>query len=114
MIFAVRDPARRKTRCALFPSCPAVSETGVVFDVVEVRIAIAELLADALDEGSYVGTIALRAVPGDEVLAVDEIIDFPVTDVLLGPLGEKRNNLEFGQREVDRLAGPQSPVNVEA
>src|SRR5207302_2107738 len=114
MVFAVSDQAHRAARCALFASGPAVSKAGVVFDVVEVRSAIAELLADTLDEGSYVGTIALRTVPGDEVLAVDEIIDFTVPDVLLGLFGEKRNNLEFGQRQVDRLAGPQRPVHLEA
>src|ERR1700730_2417232 len=113
-VFAVSDQTHPDTRCALLSRGPAVSKAGIVFDVVETRIDIAELFADTLDESSYVGTITLRAVSGDEVLAVDEIINLPVADVLLGLFGYTGNNLEFRQSEIDRLAGPQRPVHVEA
>src|SRR6516165_7123143 len=66
---------------------PAVSKAGVVFDTVETGIAVAELLADALDKGSYIGAIALCAVTGDEVLAVDKIIYIAIADVLPRVLG---------------------------
>src|SRR5438552_18918399 len=97
-VLAVSDQAHPATRCALLSSGPAVSEAGIVFDVVEIRIDIAELFADTLDEGSYISTITLRTVSGDEVLAVDEIINFAVADILLGLFGEKGDNLEFRQR----------------
>src|SRR6266446_2881493 len=86
-VLAVSDQAHPETRCALLSRDPTVSKAGIVFDVVEIRIDIAELFADTLDEGSYVGTITLHAMPGDEVLAVDEIINLPVADVLLGLFG---------------------------
>jgi hypothetical protein len=67
---------------------PAVPEASIVFDLVETGIAVAELLADALDEGSYIGPIALIAVAGHEVLAVDEIINVAVANVLPHLLGQ--------------------------
>jgi hypothetical protein len=86
-VFAVSDDAQRRPRRASFLSCPAVSEAGVILDVVETGIAIAEFLADTLDEGSYIGTITLSAVSGDEVLSVDEIIYLAIADVLPRLLG---------------------------
>ena len=50
--------------------------------MVETGIDITELLADTLDERAYIGAISLRALSGDEILAVDEIVDFAVADVL--------------------------------
>src|SRR5438132_416846 len=113
-VFAVSDHTQLAPRLALLWCGPAVPEAGVVFDEVEIGIAIAELLADTLDEGSYIGTIALRAVSGDKVLAVDKIINLAVADVLPRLIDQQRDDPEFRQGEVDCLAGPQRPVNVEA
>src|SRR5579863_3922507 len=85
---------------------PAVSEAGIIFDRVEAGIAIAKLLADSLDERADVGTIAFRPVAGNEVLAVDEVVDFAISDIMTGPFGEKLDDPELGQAEIDRLAGP--------
>ena len=75
----------RRMRESLAPH--TVRKAGVVLDVVETWIAIAEFLADTLDEGSYIGTITLCAVSGDEVLSVDEIIYLAIADVLPCLLG---------------------------
>src|SRR5690349_19728817 len=88
-VFAVSDQAQLKLVRA-----PAVSETGVVFDVVERGVDIAELFADALDEGAYIGAIAFRTVPGYEIFAVDQIIDLTVADILAGLFGEQSEDLE--------------------
>src|ERR1700694_5326927 len=113
-VFAVSDHTQPVLRGALLRCGPAVSETGVVFDVVEIGIAIAELLADTLDEGSYIGTIPLGAMPGDKVLAVDKIINLAVTNVLPCLFGQERDDPEFRQGEVDRLTSPQRSVHIEA
>jgi hypothetical protein len=86
-VFAVSDEAQRRPRRASLRPCPPVSEAGVVLDVVETWIAIAEFLTDTLDEGSYIGTITLCAVSGDEVLSVDKIIYLAIADVLPRFLG---------------------------
>jgi hypothetical protein len=75
---------------------PTVSKTGVIFDVVERGVDIAEFLADTLDEGSYIGTIPLCAVSGDKVLAMDKIINLAVADVLPRLIGQQRYDPEFG------------------
>ena len=86
-VFAVSEDAPRRLPRASLLRCPAVSETGVVLDVVETWIAIAELLADTFDKGSYIGTITLCALSGDEVLSVDKIIYLAIADVLPRLLG---------------------------
>src|SRR5208282_2099513 len=91
---------------------PAVSETGVVFDVVETGVDITELLADTLDEGAYIGAIPLRAVPRDEILAVHEIVDLAVADVLACFFGQQGQESEFRQGQIDCPTGPQCAICV--
>jgi hypothetical protein len=43
---------------------PAVAESGIIMDVLELRID----LADALDEGADIGAIALIAMAREKVL----------------------------------------------
>ena len=74
--------------------------------MVEIGIAVAELLADTLDEGTDIGAVPLCPVTGDEVLAVHEIIDLAIANVLPGVLGEQRQDPEFGQGQVDGLPRP--------
>src|SRR5260221_154422 len=83
-------------------------------DVLELRIDLAELLADALDEGADIGPIALIAIAGDKVLAVNEIVDLAVGDVLAGTQGEQGDDLELGQRQIDRRSRPTRAVDVKA
>jgi hypothetical protein len=84
---ALAEAARRTPRRICLSHCPAVPEAGVVFNLVKTGIAVAEFLADALHEGSYIGTIALCAVTGEEVLAADEIVNLAVADLLPRLLG---------------------------
>src|SRR5271170_3606563 len=106
---AQRSPPRHSLLCG-----PAVSKTGVVLDVVEMGVAVAELLADTLDEGADIGAVPLCSVPGDEILAVDEIIDLAVADVLPRFFGEKRQDLEFRQGKIDGFFRPYRSADVEA
>src|SRR5215472_2937916 len=99
-VFAVSDDVQRTgCRVSVF-RVPAVSETGVVIDVVETWVDIVELLADTLDEGAYIGAIPLRAVPRYEILAVDEIVDLAVADVLVCLFRQQGHNPEFRQRQI--------------
>ena len=68
--------------------------------MVEIGVAVAEFLADTLDEGTDIRAVPLCSVPSDEILAMDEIIDFAITDVLAGLFGEKRQDLELRQGKI--------------
>src|SRR6516162_424096 len=103
-VFAVSDHAQRIPRRVSVFRGPAVSEAGIVFDMFEIRVDIPELFADTLDEGTYIGPIPLPALPGDEVFAVDQIINLSIADVLSGLVGEQGEDLEFGQGQVDDAA----------
>src|SRR6476619_6423161 len=80
-VFAVSDHAQGIPRRVSVFRSPAVSEAGVVFDMVETGVDVAELLADTLDKGADIGAISFRAVPGNEILTVDQIIDLTVANV---------------------------------
>ena len=62
-VFAVSDHAQWMARRVSSFGGPSVSETGVVFDMVETGVDIAELLADTLDEGAYIGAIPFEPCP---------------------------------------------------
>ena len=93
--FVVSDHAQPRLRRTSPLRSPAVSETGVVLDAVETGIDIAEFLADTLDESAYIGAISLRPVPRNKILAVDEIVDLAVADILARFLGQHGQDLEF-------------------
>src|SRR6516164_9471082 len=107
------DVQRARCRVSVFRG-PAVSKTGVVSDMVETGVNIAELLADTLDEGAYIGAVPLRAVPGDKILAVDEIVDLAVADVLARLFGQQSHNPEFRQRQIDLSFRPQCAICAKA
>ena len=54
---------------------PAVSEAGVVLDLVEGGVAGAELVADALDRRPDVRPKALLAAPGDEAFGAQAVVE---------------------------------------
>src|SRR5579875_51498 len=112
-VFVVSDHIQPNRRRSILGD-PAVPEAGVIFDMVEIGIAVAELLSDALDEGADVGAVSLWSVAGNKVFAVDEVVDFTISDIAAGPLGEKPDDLEFGQAKIDQPAGPERPVGVAA
>src|SRR6516225_8321576 len=113
-IFAESDDVQRARRRVSGFRGPAVSETGVISNVVEIGIDIAELLADTLDEGAYIGAVPFRAVPGDKILAVDEIVDLAVANVLAPLFGQQGHNPEFRQRQIDLSFRPQRAICVKA
>src|SRR5215468_727383 len=81
-VFAESENAQRlRGRVSVFRD-PAVSETGVIFDMVKTEVDIAEFLADTLDNRAQMGAIPFRPVPGDEILAVNEVVDLTEADVL--------------------------------
>src|SRR5487761_1648056 len=93
---------------------PAVAKSGVVVDVIELAIDIAELLADALYESANVRPEALGAVAGSEVLAVDEIVDLAVADILAGAEREECDDLELGRGQLELAPAPGGAADVEA
>jgi hypothetical protein len=52
---------------------PAVAELGIVLNLVEGGVNLAELLADALDEGSDVGAVAVGSILRSLAGALDDI-----------------------------------------
>jgi hypothetical protein len=54
---------------------PAVSEAGVVLDLVKGGVAGAELVADALDRRPYVRPKAIIAASGDEAFVAQAVVD---------------------------------------
>src|SRR6266480_4080258 len=93
---------------------PTIPKASVVFDIVETGVDIAEFFADTLDEGAYIGTIPLGTMSGDEVFAVDEIVNLTVADVLPSLLGQQGEDLEFGEGDVNRPSSPYRPIGIEA
>src|SRR6516225_1493138 len=88
-VFVVSDHVQReRCRVSVFRR-PAVPETSVIFDMVETGVNIAELLANSFDEGAYIVAIPVRAVSRDEILAVDEIVNLAVADVLACFFGQQ-------------------------
>ena len=106
VVFAVSDDAQEPPRRLSIVGGPAISETGVVFDMVETGVNIAELLADALDEGAYISAIPLQAVSGNKIFTVDQIVDLTVPDVATRSLRQQGDDFEFGQGQIDGAVGP--------
>src|SRR5216684_3759075 len=104
------DPSRRSVGRPVV----AVTDARMVEDVLEFGVDLAELLANAFDEGADIGAIALVAITGDEVLAVDDVVNLAIRHILAGPHGQQGEDLELGQRQIDRLARPARAVDVEA
>src|SRR5437660_11236714 len=113
-ILAVIDHAQWIPQRVLAFCGPAISKTSVVFDVVETRVDIAKLFSDSLDKGAYIGTISLGTLSGDEVFAVDQIVNLAVPDILPCFLGQQGEDLEFREGEVDCPSGPDRPADIEA
>src|SRR5258708_29859638 len=58
---------------------PAVSEAGVVFDLVEGRVEVTKLVSDALDCGPHIRPIALSPGSCEETLIAQPVVDFTVS-----------------------------------
>src|SRR5258708_35633572 len=60
---------------------PTIPEAAVIFDLVEGRVAAAELVPDTLDGGPHIGPIAVGPISGDETLILQPVVDRPVFHV---------------------------------
>src|SRR5215469_8822721 len=82
--------------------------------MVEIGVAVPEFLADSLDESADIGAISLCPMAGDKVLAVDEIVDVAITDILPCLLGQEHQDFKFGQCQLDSISSPQRAIGVKA
>jgi hypothetical protein len=53
-------------------------------------------------------------VSGDEVFAVDQIVNLAVADILTGFLGQQGEDFEFREGEVENPSRPDRPADIEA
>src|SRR5690606_35713638 len=103
------ERSRRPKRAALSAMAPAVTETGIGFDGVEIRIEIAEFLPDALHHRAHVGAIAIGPLPRLEADAADGVVDLAVADIAADALRQQLHHLEFAMGQFDLLAVPGGP-----
>src|ERR1700744_3879597 len=61
---------------------PSIAESGIVADAIEIGVEIPELFPDALDESPDIGSVPFRSIAGDEILAMDQIIDITIRHIL--------------------------------
>src|SRR3546814_13047394 len=89
----VRERHRRLKPRTWSAMTPAVAETGIGLDGVEIRIDIAELLADPLDHGPDIGAIAVGALAGLEPGAAHGIVNLAIADIAAEALGTQMHHL---------------------
>src|SRR5258708_29685717 len=70
---------------------PAVSEAGVVLDLVEGGVAGVELVADALDRRPHIRPIAILPSPGDEAFGAQAVVE--------GAIGHERADIRHQQMD---------------
>src|ERR1700687_528875 len=93
---------------------PAVSEAGIVVDLLERGIDVAEFLPDALDEGAHIGAEAYFALAGREPGAMHDVVKLAITDILAGAPHKVFYDAKFGQRQIDAAVFPIGAVDVAA
>src|SRR5437879_3325707 len=86
---------------------PAVPEAGVVFDLVEGRVADAELAADALDRRPDVRPKAILPGPGDEAFVAQAVVDRAIGHERAGLRRQQIDNVVLAESEVDIDPVPQ-------
>src|SRR5215468_10224776 len=100
------EPSLR-TRLAGMALAPAIAEAGIILDLGEIGIDIAEFLPDALYEGANIGAKSDLPAARCETLAVHEIVEFAIAHVLAGARHQIVDHLELGQRQFDLGAFPE-------
>src|SRR5258706_645748 len=93
---------------------PAVSEAGIVVDLLERGIHVAEFLPDAFDEGAHIGAEADLALAGREARSVHDVVKLAIADILAGAAHQIFDNAKFGQRQIDAAVLPIGAVDVAA
>ena len=89
---------------------PGVAEALVVFDPIERRIHVAELLADALDEGTDVGVETFGTASCAETLATHHVVKLLVRSSPARRRKLKLDNFKLSQRQLNPDAPPVCPV----
>ncbi len=67
----------------------------------ELRIHIAEFLADALDEGAHIHSETEFAAAGGEPFAMDNVVKVAVADVPSGARDQIFDDLKLGKRQIN-------------
>src|SRR5215475_7613458 len=80
---------------------PAVSESGVVADFDEGRVALPELASDALDCRADIRSIPMFPTPGDETLVVQAVVDGALGHVATGIRRQQMDDVVFAKRQPD-------------
>src|SRR3546814_15469478 len=91
----VRERHRRLKPRTWSAMTPAVAETGTGLDGLDIRLDIAELLADPLDHGPAIGAIAVGALARPAARAATGIANLATADLAgedVGPQTHHPNN----------------------
>ena len=80
---------------------PAVSEAGVVLDLVESGVAGAELVADALDRRLHIRPIAILPSPGDEAFVMQAVVERAIGHERADARHQQMDDFVFPEREAD-------------
>src|SRR5450755_4398797 len=93
---------------------PVIAVAGVVLDAVEGVVEGAELLPDALDEGTHIDPITLLAPAGDEAPAPHDVVDIAIGEISLRRFSQRLQDGELGQRQLDAMAVPEGAADGRA
>src|SRR6187551_1778573 len=74
---------------------PAVTEGGVVFDFSEFGIDEAELVSNALDRRTDIGSVAILSAPGDEADVVHAIVHRAIGHVAADIESQQAHDVEL-------------------
>src|SRR5205823_3577093 len=80
----------------------------------KIRVDFPETLANSLDQRAHISAKPLIAEAGDEILAVDEVVNLPIADILAGARREELDDAELGQAQIDHDALPEGAMAVAA
>src|SRR5262245_66564503 len=78
---------------------PAVSESGVIGDLDESRVALPELASDALDCRADIRSIPMFPTPGDETLVVQAVVDGAIGHIATGIRRQQMDDAVFPKRQ---------------
>src|SRR6266550_7532748 len=113
IIFA-RSDRSRQTKPSLLLGDPAVTEAGIVPYLRKIGIDVPERPTDPLEEAPHIRPIPFVADAGDEILAVHEVVNLPIADILAGARREELDDAELGQAQIDHDALPEGAMAVAA
>src|SRR6266446_4719894 len=93
---------------------PAVTEAGIIVDLLERGIHVAEFLPDALNERAHIGAEADFALASREARAVHDVVKLAIADILARATHQIFDDAKFGKRQIDTAVLPIGAVDVAA